>query len=259
MANFNTHLNVAALLTGLSSASLVAAQHIDLNTAVWLWFLGTMGGLLPDIDSDNSTSLDTIFNLFTFAIILLVMRYVINEDIGDLSFLKVIGIPVVTYVVMKYGLRTVFERLTVHRGSCHSLLFLALCGLMTTKLIANIDGIDSAKADSLAWLSGGFVFLGGLIHLLLDEIYSVDLRNIRIKRSFGTALKLVDLDSKLLMLAMMIVVWLLWNNTPEIQETLDMLSDWSNFSLFSSVSSSEYIELVMVNVFNMIVDKAGLI
>ena len=231
MANFNTHLNVAALLTGLSSASLVAAGHIELNTAIWLWFLGTMGGLLPDIDSDNSTSLDTIFNLFAFAIILIVMRYIIDEDMGDLSFLKVIAIPVVTYGVMKYGLRTIFERLTVHRGSCHSLLFLALCGLLTTQIIANVDGINSNKADSLAWLSGGFVFLGGFIHLLLDEIYSVDLRNIRIKRSFGTALKLVDLDNKLLLLGMMIAVGVLWRTTPEIETTLDMLCDWSMFTL----------------------------
>ncbi|EDM65607.1 putative membrane protein [Moritella sp. PE36] len=231
MANFNTHLNVAALLTGLSSASLVAAGHIELNTAIWLWFLGTMGGLLPDIDSDNSTSLDTIFNLFAFAIILIVMRYIIDEDMGDLSFLKVIAIPVVTYGVMKYGLRTIFERLTVHRGSCHSLLFLALCGLLTTQIIANVDGINSNKADSLAWLSGGFVFLGGFIHLLLDEIYSVDLRNIRIKRSFGSALKLVDLDNKLLLLGMMIAVGVLWTTTPEIETTLDMLCDWSMFTL----------------------------
>jgi len=231
MANFNTHLNVAALLTGLSSASLVAAGHVELNTAVWLWFLGTMGGLLPDIDSDNSTSLDTIFNLFAFAIILIVMRYIIDEDMGDLSFLKVIAIPVVIYGVMKYGLRTIFERLTVHRGSCHSLLFLVLCGLMTTKIIANVDGIDSNKADSLAWLSGGFVFLGGFIHLLLDEIYSVDLRNIKIKRLFGTALKLVDWDNKLLLLGMMLAVAVLWTTTPEIETTLDMLCDWSMFSL----------------------------
>ena len=231
MANFNTHLNVAALLTGLSSASLVAAGHIELNTAIWLWFLGTMGGLLPDIDSDNSTSLDTIFNLFAFAIILIVMRYIIDEDMGDLSFVKVIAIPVVIYGVMKFGLRTIFERLTVHRGSCHSLLFLALCGLLTTQIIANVDGINSNKADSLAWLSGGFVFLGGLIHLLLDEIYSVDLRNVKIKRSFGTALKLVDLDNKLLLLAMMIAVAVLWTTTPEIETTLDILCDWSMFTL----------------------------
>ncbi|MDX2321790.1 MAG: metal-dependent hydrolase [Moritella sp.] len=232
MANFNTHLNVAALLTGVCSASLVAARHIELDTAVWLWFLGTIGGLLPDIDSDNSTSLDTIFNLFAFAIILIIMRYMTSDDFDDLSFAEVIVVPALTYAVMKYGLRTIFERLTVHRGSCHTLLFLALCGLVTTQLIANVDGIDSAKADRLAWLSGGFIFLGGLIHLTLDEMYSVDLRNIRIKRSFGTALKLVDLDSKLLMLAMLVAVAVLWDTTPEVESTLAMLGDWSMFILF---------------------------
>ncbi|QUM81107.1 metal-dependent hydrolase [Moritella sp. 5] len=231
MANFNTHLNVAALLTGVSSASLVAAGHIELNTAIWLWFLGTIGGLLPDIDSDNSTSLDTIFNIFAFAVILIIMRYMTSTYFGELSFVEVIAIPVVTYGVMKYGLRTIFERLTVHRGSCHSLLFLVLCGLITTQVIANIDGIDSDKADSLAWLSGGFVFLGGFIHLVLDEMYSVDLRNIKIKRSFGTALKLVYLNSKLLALGMIIAVGVLWKTTPEIETTLDMLCDWSMFSL----------------------------
>ncbi|QUM85409.1 metal-dependent hydrolase [Moritella sp. 28] len=231
MANFNTHLNVAALFTGVSSASLVAAGHIELNTAIWLWFLGTIGGLLPDIDSDNSTSLDTIFNIFAFAVILIIMRYMTSAYFGELSFVEVIAIPVVTYGVMKYGLRTIFERLTVHRGSCHSLLFLVLCGLITTQVIANIDGIDSDKADSLAWLSGGFVFLGGFIHLVLDEMYSVDLRNIKIKRSFGTALKLVYLNSKLLALGMVIAVGVLWKTTPEIETTLDMLCDWSMFSL----------------------------
>jgi membrane-bound metal-dependent hydrolase YbcI (DUF457 family) len=33
------------------------------------------------------------------------------------------------------------------------------------------------------------LFVGFIIHLLLDELYSVDLRNMRIKKSFGTALK----------------------------------------------------------------------
>lgn len=231
MANFHTHLHVAALLTGVSSASLVAAEHVELDTAVWLWFLGTMGGLLPDIDSDNSTSLNTIFNLFTFAVILFIMRYMMNDGIDDLSFTKVIAIPVVTYGIMKYGLRPMFESLTVHRGSCHSLLFLALCGLLTTQVIANIDGFDSAQANIIAWLSGGFLFLGGLIHLILDEMCSVDLRNIRIKRSFGTALKLADFNSKLLTLAMLFVVATLWTTTPEVGRTLGILNDWSLFTL----------------------------
>ena len=228
MANFHPHLNVGALITGTASASLVAAGHVNLDIAIWLCFLGTLGGLLPDIDSDNSTSLDTIFNLFAFAIILIIMRYLTNAGFDDLSFIKVIAIPVLIYGFMKYVLRVIFERLTVHRGSCHSLLFLAFSGLMTTQLMT----ITTDHNDAVAWLSGGFVFLGGLVHLLLDEIYSVDLRNITIKRSFGSALKLIDLDSKLLALVMLFVCIGLGIINPALSETFEVLSDWSRFSLF---------------------------
>jgi len=41
-----------------------------------------------------------------------------------------------------------------------------------------------------SWLSGLFIGFGFIVHLLLDEIYSVDLSNKRMKKSFGTALKL---------------------------------------------------------------------
>jgi hypothetical protein len=44
----------------------------------------------------------------------------------------------------------------------------------------------------VAWLAGGFVFLGYMTHLVLDEIYSVDVMGRRIKSSFGTALKIFD-------------------------------------------------------------------
>ena len=41
-----------------------------------------------------------------------------------------------------------------------------------------------------AWLNGIFIALGFIVHLILDEVYSVDLFNSRMKKSFGTALKL---------------------------------------------------------------------
>jgi hypothetical protein len=40
-----------------------------------------------------------------------------------------------------------------------------------------------------AWVAGLMVGLGYLTHLCLDEIYSVDIFNTRMRRSFGTALK----------------------------------------------------------------------
>jgi len=51
------------------------------------------------------------------------------------------------------------------------------------------------KSEFMAWLVGSFAFFGFLIHLLLDEMYSVDFMNRRIKRSFGTAIKFYDRKS----------------------------------------------------------------
>jgi hypothetical protein len=46
--------------------------------------------------------------------------------------------------------------------------------------------------EGVAWLAGGFLFIGYITHLILDEMYSVDVFDTRIKSSFGSALKLYD-------------------------------------------------------------------
>ena len=40
-----------------------------------------------------------------------------------------------------------------------------------------------------SWFYGLFLFGGALVHLALDELYSVNLSNMRMKRSSGTAMK----------------------------------------------------------------------
>ena len=229
MANFNTHLNTALIITGLASATLLSAGHIDLKGALWLWFLGSIGGLLPDIDSDNSTSLDTIFNLFALSAVLLVLHYITTELIIKISFIELIVVPLLVYGFMKYIIRPLFEWITVHRGSCHSLLFILLCALLTTQVTWKLNDQSTTQAATFAWLAGGFILLGGLIHLLLDEIYSVDLSNVTIKRSFGTALKIADFDNKLITLASVIAIAGLIYVAPPTKQTITALSDWSHF------------------------------
>lgn len=146
MANFNTHLNTALIITGLASATLLSAEHIDLKGALWLWFLGSIGGLLPDIDSDNSTSLDTIFNLFALSAVLLVLHYITTELIIKISFIELIVVPLLVYGFMKYIIRPLFEWITVHRGSCHSLLFILLCALLTTQVTWELNDQSTPQA-----------------------------------------------------------------------------------------------------------------
>ncbi|GAA59458.1 hypothetical protein P20652_1321 [Pseudoalteromonas sp. BSi20652] len=233
MANFNTHLNTAVIITGLASASLLSAGHIDLEGALWLWFLGSIGGLLPDIDSDNSTSLDTIFNLFALCAVLLVLHYITTELIIEISFIELILVPLLVYGFMKFIIRSIFEWITVHRGSCHSLLFILLCALLTTQVTWQLNDQSTTQAAVFAWLTGGFILVGGLIHLLLDEIYSVDLSNVTIKRSFGTALKIADFDNKLITVSSVIALAGLIYVAPPIKQTITALSDWSQFIFLS--------------------------
>ena len=46
------------------------------------------------------------------------------------------------------------------------------------------------RHEGVAWLAAGFMMIGYLTHLILDEMYSVDVMDTRIKASFGTALKI---------------------------------------------------------------------
>ncbi|MFT6925801.1 MAG: hypothetical protein ACJAZP_001393 [Psychromonas sp.] len=232
MANFSTHLNVAAISTGLASAVLLSAGHININTALWLWCLGTLGGLLPDVDADNSTSLDIIFNIFSVVAILMVLYYITGEHYKEIHFIELLVIPLAVYGIIKYLIRPVFEKITVHRGSCHSLLFLLLCALLTIQLTWIFNENYLTKSSLHAWLSGGFIFFGGLIHLLLDEIYSVDLSNLRIKRSFGTALKIADFKNKSATMIMLSAVIALGYITPESGSMMNTLTDWSTFKVW---------------------------
>ncbi len=93
-----------------------------------------------------------------------------------------------TLVAVRYGLHTLFHRVSVHRGIWHSILAAVFSAVATAIIFNRVLG----KPEGVAWLAGAFMFAGFITHLTLDEIYSVDVMDTRIKSSFGTALKLFD-------------------------------------------------------------------
>jgi hypothetical protein len=93
-----------------------------------------------------------------------------------------------TFLFVRYGLHAIFHRYAVHRGIWHSVVAGIFCGLLTASIFYYALG----RHDGVAWLGAGFLFIGYLTHLILDEIYAVDIMGNRLKASFGTALKLVD-------------------------------------------------------------------
>jgi len=68
---------------------------------------------------------------------------------------------------------------------------------------------------------------------IYSALYSVDLNNVTIKRSFGTALKIADFDNKLITLASIIAIAGLIYVAPPTKHTIIALSDWSNFRFLS--------------------------
>jgi membrane-bound metal-dependent hydrolase YbcI (DUF457 family) len=113
----------------------------------------------------------------------------------------------VTYMVVRYIIFQMFAKLTVHRGIFHSILAAIFFCFLTTDISYYLFSLNALNA----WVAGLFVFIGYLIHLILDEMYSVDLIGTKIKKSFGTALKIVSTNMKatsLLLLATVLVFYI---------------------------------------------------
>lgn len=181
MANFNTHLTGGFAVSGVLGLVTYKAGLIGSHEFLMCVLAGTLGGLLPDIDSDNSTPIKLGFNLMSFATAFaLVIHWV-----GELSLLSLLLLWLAGYGFMRYAVFALFTRLTVHRGIIHSAPYMVVLALGLTAL--NYYILDTPSSTS--WFYGMFLLLGSLVHLGLDEAYSVDLLNQRLKRSSGTAMK----------------------------------------------------------------------
>lgn len=184
MANFRKHLEVATIGSGFAATVLLGADIISSTEALILWGLGTLGGILPDIDSDHSTALEIVFAIVSVTSILSVLSQLSFVP----SILEIWLIIVIGYVFINRGIRPVFEALTVHRGVFHSLLAVVFFGALGVAVSYYGTYFNAFQS----WLAGSFIAFGYLIHLTLDEIYSVDFMNATVKRSFGTALKPIE-------------------------------------------------------------------
>ncbi len=184
MANFNTHLIVASTISGITATALYGANIIGPQEVIQNFTFGTIAGLLPDIDSDNSVVLRLIFSVLAVAISFFVMlQFSINLSIAEMFILWI-----ACFAAIFFGGFSIFKRFTIHRGIFHSIPAAFFFGISTAAVLFYFFPYTAL----VSWIAGVFVILGYLIHLILDEIYSVDLANNRIKRSFGSALKIMD-------------------------------------------------------------------
>jgi hypothetical protein len=184
MANFTTHIAVGTVVAGGLASLTLAADVIAPENLIAVTMAGVLGSILPDIDLKESRPSRAMFAglavFFSFAVL---FTFATSRSIAELWILW-LG----TMAFVRYGLHMAFHRLSVHRGIWHSILAGIFCAIATAVVFRYVLG----RHDGVAWLAGGFMFLGYMTHLVLDEMYSVDVMDTRIKSSFGTALKLYD-------------------------------------------------------------------
>ncbi len=184
MANFTTHIAIGTVVSGALATLTLAADVVAPQNLVAVTLAGALGSVLPDIDLKDSRPSRAMFaGLAIFASFAVLFNAATEFSIAELWLLW-LG----TLLLVRYGLHTVFHRMAVHRGIWHSILAAVFCSVVTAIVFRYLLG----KPDGVSWLAAAFMFVGYITHLTLDEIYSVDVMDTRIKSSFGTALKLFD-------------------------------------------------------------------
>ncbi|WP_456268415.1 metal-dependent hydrolase [Kushneria sp. AK178] len=184
MANFTTHFTVAAAGGALIGGLGWQAGLWPFVDGVPIAGLVALGGVVPDIDADQSRAVRLIFTLMA----MLAVIGCVSALQPFLSLVELSGVGIGAYLLVRYPLSTLFKRFSVHRGIWHSLLAAVLSALA----VAAVSYHLFIQTATQSWLFAGAMLIGVLIHLLLDEIYSIDIEGRRLKRSFGTAFKLYD-------------------------------------------------------------------
>ncbi|MEM9701375.1 MAG: metal-dependent hydrolase [Planctomycetota bacterium] len=178
---FREHVAVSTATGATLATGMWLATPIDGVQAGVAFTLCGVGGMLPDLDSDNGRPIQELTALLGAAVpFVLVRRF---AEIAH-SFDAIVGLGICCYVIVRYGGGWLLKTLTVHRGMFHSLPAMMIVGLLTYL------GYKSPEVG-IRMLMATAVMTGFASHLLLDEWYSVDWRGLkpRLKKSAGTAIK----------------------------------------------------------------------
>jgi hypothetical protein len=183
MAAFRQHMIFSASI-GVGYAGSLSAMGVEKAHAALAGALCGAAGMLPDLDSDSGRPVRELFGLLAALLPLLFLHRLQHAGLSvEATILILSGL----YLGIRFGLRWLFARLTVHRGMFHS--------LPAAFIAAEIAFLaHDCPEPTGQWLMAGGVLLGFLSHLVLDELYSVDASGLRIRlnKAAGSAIKLAS-------------------------------------------------------------------
>jgi hypothetical protein len=221
LADFKTHLSAGCVASGIAATGLRLTGTAQ-PPEVFLYFvMGIIGGILPDIDADNSLTIKLIFG-FLAPVIAFPVSF--SQSAGC-SVAELFIIWVAAFLTIRYFILYLFTHLTVHRGVIHSVPAAVLSWFLTTILLHRVFHFS----DITAWTGGFFLFLGFLIHLILDELNSFDFPRLRLKRSLGTALKLADAKDLQATALVYLLILALFFMTPSSESFFENLLNKDNY------------------------------
>lgn len=185
MAGFQTHIAVSTL-TGVGYGVWGYHCGAPIETSVLAGALCSVSGMLPDMDSDSGRPVQEM-SAFAAAVVPMLMLERFSTLGWSHEMMALAGAGI--YAAIRFGAAEIFKRYTVHRGMWHSLPACLACGLLAFLIVAGPD-------IAIRLFKAGAVSLGFLSHLVLDEIWSFQLRSgkLNVKKSFGTALKFFGKD-----------------------------------------------------------------
>lgn len=182
MASYAGHLSLSSALGSAYGMAGAYYYQLDWGPAIMGAGLTTIGGMMPDLDSDSGVPVRELFGLGAVVVPFLMLRRLANLD---LTFEQLVVFMAGIYLFVRYGLSEIFKRITVHRGIFHSIPAMFIAGLTVFLLYHSPD-------NSLRIYLAVGTMIGFLSHLVLDELCSVDFSgaSIHLNQFAGSALKL---------------------------------------------------------------------
>jgi hypothetical protein len=218
LASFNVHLSVGLVSSGIAATSAMVGGLASEKQVVLYFVLGTIGSLLPDIDADKSTPLQIAFSFFSVLLAFVVM---FTYSAAFPSVMELVLIWLCTYLFFRWIIFALFTCLTTHRGIFHSVPAALFFGFFTAALSYQLFLSNPLQA----WMSGMFISFGYLVHLLLDELYSVNVFGIKTRKSLGTALKLYYKNSAPATMSMYLAMIAAFLATPSLTPVTQQIID----------------------------------
>jgi hypothetical protein len=180
MAAYREHLATSSVL-GIGVCSAAIAMGFTPVQGVLAGTITGIGGILPDLDSESGRPVREVFGV-TAALAPVVTLRRLEEWGGNTDGAMLLA--VLLYITVRYGGATFLGIVAHHRGMFHSI---------PAMLIAGELAFLSYKSEQITMkvLMGVGIMIGFFSHLVLDELYAVEWRGVRLRANkfSGSAVK----------------------------------------------------------------------